>query len=747
MRREIPFWTASIRRRLPHHHIRLRVIPNRVYHSSDRVSDSTTTTTAAAAAATRPTPTALQTATNNPSLDWDGVSHSTSDFVTHVLIPPEQERMTAPTVVECVQSALEEQRQRSNNDNNNNNNNNVTVTDLLSAADLIALGAVWYLPADAPRNPAAGVKPQRLSLQQQFVLSPGDYLRIHHNPRRFLDVYKYDWSRYVTSDDDDDEQLQLQPQVLPGVWLERNEEKGWLVIEKPPLVPVHPTVDNAQENVAYCLQQALAAMKQQEQQQQRDDEKQQEQQQQCDDENHTALPYVSTPHRLDQNTSGLFVVATSKAFAAYCASLLQKKTEKRLLEESFCSDGIHKVYKCLVCLLPPKDDNSDEDDDDEEKRAEGNASSTQLPWSVGRAARTLQELANAGKLVRHYLEPSVRAPKRFVNKIPEKSMQPLEENLHGDKNATLPSWPECLLRIRRVSDIYTLVGNRASEQLASALWSSEGMPHSCQAVMEVEVELLTGRTHQIRGQFEAMGFPLVGDSMYGGAIPKVETGGYCAKGNLALQCNELEFLDPDVIVKDDGTQSMIRSKRWNKFRLEEAWWSSALEEYERQIQMTASEFATTLASDVGLTETTNRPICMSPSLQRKPFDTKPARPELLPDRVLLSPGKNKYVLIRATHARDNQVQWFVKSAAPSECGGPYHGNVAQDLREWIEAAGYEAEVTGGGRIDYRRDEQKAIVYGFSYGFGRGDHAKVATLIEKWSKGAISATVDNTEGLY
>jgi len=28
------------------------------------------------------------------------------------------------------------------------------------------------------------------------------------------------------------------------------------------------------------------------------------------------------------------------------------------------------------------------------------------------------------------------------------------------------------------------------------------------------------------------------------------------------------------------------------------------------------------------------------------------------------------------------------------------GNVAQALREWIEAAGYVVEVTGGGRIDY-----------------------------------------------
>lgn len=80
------------------------------------------------------------------------------------------------------------------------------------------------------------------------------------------------------------------------------------------------------------------------------------------------------------------------------------------------------------------------------------------------------------------------------------------------------------------------------------------------------------------------------------------------------------------------------------------------------------------------------------------------------------------------------------------------GNVAQDLREWIEAAGYSCEITGGGRIDYRlasgsMTRNKAAVYGFSYGFGKGDHEKVAKLISEWSRGKIDATFDNTDGLY
>jgi hypothetical protein len=112
----------------------------------------------------------------------------------------------------------------------------------------------------------------------------------------------------------------------------------------------------------------------------------------------------------------------------------------------------------------------------------------------------------------------------------------------------------------------------------------------------------------------------------------------------------------------------------------------------------------------------------------------------------LSPGRNKYVLIRASHPTDPvaKEEWFVKSAAPSECGGPYHGNVAQDLREWIEAAGFEATVTGGGRIYFRPDENCAVVYGFSYGFGRGDHDRAAAVVRE---SGIYATVDHSPDLY
>lgn len=51
----------------------------------------------------------------------------------------------------------------------------------------------------------------------------------------------------------------------------------------------------------------------------------------------------------------------------------------------------------------------------------------------------------------------------------------------------------------------------------------------------LDVELETGRFHQIRAQFSAHGFPLFGDGKYGSR----------QKGNVALHCYTLSFPDPE----------------------------------------------------------------------------------------------------------------------------------------------------------------------------------------------------------
>lgn len=360
----------------------------------------------------------------------------------------------------------------------------------------------------------------------------------------------------------------------------------------------------------------------------------------------------------------------------------------------FITPPLPKIHNSLVCLMPqPHSSNNITGSAGGGGAKESDSSS----WSVGQALTELQSYQLEDRVMRHYLEPSIRAPKRFVLQPPSPSNDDDESYSSSSSSSSPTSWPECLLKIRSVGDVCGLVGNEPGEKLAKALWGNddERIPESCCAVVEVEIELLTGRTHQIRGQMSAAGYPLVGDAQYGGSVPYEtyppppptgSSGGSSSDGGykfipdrLALQCCELEFLDPDIVPKKDGTIAMTPSKRWNQFRLDKAWWSSLIDDFREQTLRVPSKQATTLASDIGLMGPRAVTKTSSATTAETTEVVGPAKPHLLPSRVSLSPGKNKYVLIRATHPNADKDEWFVRSASPAECGGPYHGNVAQVL--------------------------------------------------------------------
>jgi hypothetical protein len=279
----------------------------------------------------------------------------------------------------------------------------------------------------------------------------------------------------------------------------------------------------------------------------------------------------------------------------------------------------------------------------------------------------------------------------------------------------------------------------------------ESVPTGCVAVAEIEVELLTGRTHQIRGQLSTDGFSLVGDTQYGGAIPqsaKHTVGSAEATPQtmdselMALQCCQLDFLAPRQIQKRDGRKTLVPSDTWKSVRLNSTWWTPHLKQY---------QLATSLSSSCGTTSQADMELVnklMEPTIlpKKEETDTSPYSETVsLPPQVILSPGVHKYVLIEAR--ADGKRLTFVKSASPAECGGIYHANVAEELVHRLTEAGFRCKVTGGGRIEYNPDVPHAHVYGFSYGFGKGDHAKAASLIEEWTQGRIVATFDNSNALY
>lgn len=101
-------------------------------------------------------------------------------------------------------------------------------------------------------HPGLGEKPTRLEVKHLTCpLKPGDYLRVHHTPRRFPEVHRVDWSRKVNESNLEEPN--------PGVIVYENVDKGYLVVNKPSGVPVHPTVDNILENVVAAVGRALVS--------------------------------------------------------------------------------------------------------------------------------------------------------------------------------------------------------------------------------------------------------------------------------------------------------------------------------------------------------------------------------------------------------------------------------------------------------------------------------------------------------
>ena len=149
-------------------------------------------------------------------------------------------------------------------------------------------------------------------------------------------------------------------------------------------------------------------------------------------------------------------------FGAYYAKLLRDKTAASQQREVAQASDIEKTYRAL-CVVT------------------GN-----------------RELPPVGVVIRHYLEVSKRAPKTFHDDD--------EEGEHQ----------ECLLRIKRISNVVDDLTAHQREVL--------DLPSEASGVFEVEIELLTGRTHQIRGQFMKLGFPIAGDRLYGGGSRVWEAG-------------------------------------------------------------------------------------------------------------------------------------------------------------------------------------------------------------------------------
>ncbi|MCB0371099.1 MAG: RNA pseudouridine synthase [Bdellovibrionales bacterium] len=236
-----------------------------------------------------------------------------------------------------------------------------------SLQDLIKLGSVYV---DQLRLPIS-------SQPEQCKVAANTLLRIHLDPKRYL----FDWER------------------LSNLLLLSKED--FILLDKPAGVPIHPTLDNAVENILYQSSKVFL------------------------------FPLFSV-HRLDVETQGVIVLAKNE--------MAQKK-----LNLMFQDRNVKKYYRAIV---------------------------TQQGLELG--------------MKTHWMLNSDRAPKKL-------------------SDIEMASSKICQLKILKVSKI--------EDQSLKERFSLRNEQEDLQ---QIEIELLTGRTHQIRAQLSHMGFPILGDTLYGG---------------------------------------------------------------------------------------------------------------------------------------------------------------------------------------------------------------------------------------
>mmetsp|Transcript_39563 Transcript_39563/g.47560 ORF Transcript_39563/g.47560 Transcript_39563/m.47560 type:complete len:206 (+) Transcript_39563:29-646(+) len=98
--------------------------------------------------------------------------------------------------------------------------------------------------------------------------------------------------------------------------------------------------------------------------------------------------------------------------------------------------------------------------------------------------------------------------------------------------------------------------------------------------------------------------------------------------------------------------------------------------------------------------------------------------------VSIDEGAHKYVLIEAETPSVTGEAGECRTFVVSKRGASYHRNAAEPMIDILEKHQFRnIQVTGGGRILLEDDEKKISIFGYSYGFGKADHAVSKRVIE------------------
>ena len=323
----------------------------------------------------------------------------------------------------------------------------------------------------------------------------------------------------------------------------KDNDIGYVVLNKPGGMPTNSTKTNHAEDVLSMYGAALKERQGVEAQ----------------------TKHLSIPLRAETEMNGLLLVSTKKEFCSYMNEQLSGRNSDPAADNRI---GVTKTYRCLVCIRNPTD--------------------------IDR----IEKLMNTDVI--HWVNAKSPCPKKFVRSKPSHT-----PNI---------DWQKCVMRITSVGDekfraacVSSKYNDANDSTLAHRLWGPQMErpaedvsrlwcntcrlfrylysrivcpPSSSQLgvsyVMQIDVQLLTAKPHQIRGQLAALGCPIVGDVPYGGGVSEMRIHHHMWQ-RMAVQVSYLEFAMPEW---NEEKTALIPSEKKCAFHLNTAWWTEYLKDYE-----------------------------------------------------------------------------------------------------------------------------------------------------------------------
>ena len=101
-----------------------------------------------------------------------------------------------------------------------------------------------------------------------------------------------------------------------------------------------------------------------------------------------------------------------------------------------------------------------------------------------------------------------------------------------------------------------------------------------------------------------------------------------------------------------------------------------------------------------------------------------------------SQGRFKYILVKI---KDGTHQKYIVRGYRR---AGYHADIYDEILPELQSLGLQSDCVGGGRIEHNSDAGTILVYGYSIGFGRADHAITTEILKKFFSSYKSITFSN-----